>query len=285
VQHKTQTHIGLTVITPVLNGARFIAGCIENVISQIRPNVEHLIVDGGSNDGTAEIARDYARKHSHIRLISERDNGQSDAMNRGIALATNPFVGFLNVDDFYADNAITRLFDTLAEEPNIDLLVGNCNIIDISNQVVSVIKPASLRFIDILSNPIANPVPANPSAYFYRRSLHDTIGLYRVDDHFAMDLDFMLRAVQVARIKYLDETLGNYRWIPGTKTFDNSAHLKGIMRDDQYYRQYRRDLPLAQRLHVTMAYESFSREPERHAPGTAKADPKRIANERAEPYE
>jgi glycosyltransferase involved in cell wall biosynthesis len=72
VQHKTQTHIGLTVITPVLNGARFIAGCIENVISQIRPNVEHLIVDGGSNDGTAEIARDYARKHSHIRLISTK---------------------------------------------------------------------------------------------------------------------------------------------------------------------------------------------------------------------
>jgi glycosyltransferase involved in cell wall biosynthesis len=87
-------------MTPVYNGQRFIEFCIKNVIDQHCSHAEHIIVDGGSTDGTVEIIKSYAEKYPHIRWISEKDNGQSDAMNKGISMAKGEILGVLNVDDF-----------------------------------------------------------------------------------------------------------------------------------------------------------------------------------------
>ncbi|ACF14962.1 glycosyltransferase involved in cell wall biogenesis [Chloroherpeton thalassium ATCC 35110] len=100
--HTNLDKIKLTVITPVFNGEAFIEGCLQNVIEQNCPFAEHLIVDGGSKDKTVKILEDYSKKHSHIRFISENDNGQSDAMNKGIKMAKGDIISFLNVDDIYS---------------------------------------------------------------------------------------------------------------------------------------------------------------------------------------
>ena len=84
----------ISVITPSYNGERFIENCIKNVIEQKCPEVEHVIVDGGSTDGTVDIIRHHAENYSHIRWISEPDQGQSDAMNKGIAMARGDILGF-----------------------------------------------------------------------------------------------------------------------------------------------------------------------------------------------
>lgn len=76
----------LSIITPVFNGKRFIEFCIKNVSEQNCPDAEHIIVDGGSTDGTVEIVKSYADKYPHIRWISKKDRGQSDAMNKGMLL-------------------------------------------------------------------------------------------------------------------------------------------------------------------------------------------------------
>ncbi len=110
----------ISVITPVYNGEKFIESCIQVVIDQNCPNVEHIImdVDGGSTDRTVEIIKKYAEKYPYIRWISEKDKGQSDAMNRGIAMAKGEILAILNVDDYYEPNVlnqISKIFETLPE--------------------------------------------------------------------------------------------------------------------------------------------------------------------------
>lgn len=241
----------ISIITPVFNGERFIEGCIRNVIDQNCPEVEHVIVDGGSGDKTVEIIKKYAEKYPHIRWISEKDNGQSDAMNKGINLAQGEIISYLNVDDFYESGVINKIFKIFKTLPEPSFLVGNCKVLDNNGQIIYINKPAKLTLPDLLAG---YPYPANPSAYFYHRSLHDIIGLYDVDDHYAMDLDFILRAVQVANIIYSDENWGNFRFIEGTKTYNDNQLKSGHKRVRKILRKYRNDLPPILRARTTIQY-------------------------------
>ena len=217
----------LSVITPVYNGQRFIESCIASVVRQGYPQVEHVIIDGGSTDDTVPILRRQAEHYPHIRWVSERDRGQSDAMNRGLALARGAVIGFLNADDYYEPGTLNRVSAVFRSLPEPSLLVGNCNVVDEEGARQWLNRPAT-EFHRLLQ-PWRHPMPMNPSAYFYHRSLHDLIGAYDVEDHYAMDYDFLLRAVRAAKVAYLDETFGNFRWYAGTKTYDDvrSGEHKG----------------------------------------------------------
>jgi len=120
----------ISVITPVYNGERFIEACIQVVIDQQCSDVEHIIMDGGSKDGTVDIIKRYAEQYSHIRWLSEKDQGQSDAMNKGIAMAKGEILAILNVDDYYEPNVLKRVTEIFKILPEPSLLVGNCNIWD-----------------------------------------------------------------------------------------------------------------------------------------------------------
>ncbi|MBR8839334.1 MAG: glycosyltransferase [Stigonema ocellatum SAG 48.90 = DSM 106950] len=209
----------LSVITPVYNGEKFIEFCIKNVIAQKSTLVEHIIIDGGSKDRTVEIIKEYAEEYKHIRWISEKDEGQSDAMNKGIKMAKGKILGILNADDFYEDNLLNRILELFEELPEPTLLVGNCNLWDDEGKISHINKPKDLRIAALLSE--RSPFPYNPSAYFYHKSLHQKVGLYKVEEHYGMDIDFLIKAILVANVKYLDEIWGNYRHIEGTKTFIN----------------------------------------------------------------
>lgn len=88
-------HPLLSIITPVFNGEKHIQGCIKVLINQTCPYAEHVIVDGQSTDRTVAVIRDYASRYTHIRWISEKDNGQSDALNKGVRLANGDVLGIL----------------------------------------------------------------------------------------------------------------------------------------------------------------------------------------------
>jgi len=232
----------ISIITPVYNGEKFIESCLQAVIAQHCNDVEHLLIDGGSTDDTIIIIKSYAQQYPHIRWISEPDHGQSDAMNKGIKLAIGNIITFLNVDDYYEPNVlkqINQLFKTL---PDPSFVVGNCRIWDDQDRVIDLNRPSKLRLLDLVVGLNVNPYPCNPCAYFYHRSLHNQIGDYSIDDHHAMDLDFILRAVQVAHVKYVDQIWGNYRRIQGTKTFTAMADGTSDRRVRQLLRKYRQDL-------------------------------------------
>lgn len=248
----------ISIITPVYNGERFIENCIKVVIEQNCPDREHIIIDGGSTDETVEIIKQYAENYPHIRWISEKDRGQSDAMNKGIAMAKGDILAILNVDDFYEPNVLNRVLNIFKDLPEPTLLVGNCNIRDDNDRITKVNKPSRLKLEDLLVGSTKNPFPANPSAYFYHTSLHKIIGLYKVDEHYAMDLDFILKAVKYANVKYVDETWGNFRLIKGTKTFNNI--LTGQNRESKklIYELYRKEFPLIKRFILATKYYYFN---------------------------
>jgi glycosyltransferase involved in cell wall biosynthesis len=213
------SEVRISVITPVYNGERFIGPCLQSVAEQAEPGVEHLIVAGGSSDRTVEILKEFAARPQPIRWLSEKDRGQSDAMNKGIDLARGTVLGFLNADDFYEPGALARarqLFETLPEPA---LLVGNCNVIDEHGTLLSLNKP-DRRYYQLLQV-WRFKMPNNPSSYFYHRSLHERVGVYDTADHYAMDYDFLLRAFRAATVVFVDETFGNFRYYAGTKTSDN----------------------------------------------------------------
>jgi len=244
----------ISVITPVYNGDRFIESCIHVVIDQACPDVEHLIIDGGSSDRTVEIIQRYAAQYSHICWVSEKDQGQSDAMNKGISMAKGKIIAMLNVDDYYEPNVLNQVLKLFQALPEPTLLVGNCHIWNDAEQLVSINRPQHLNLADLLLGQNINPFPINPSAYFYHRSLHQQIGCYAVDDHYSMDVDFIFRAVQVAHLKYVDQTWGNYRLITGTKTFTDCASGLNALRLEQLMSKYRQQLPPWERSLFTIKY-------------------------------
>jgi glycosyltransferase involved in cell wall biosynthesis len=239
----------LSVITPVFNGVRFIEFCIRNVIAQNCPDAEHIIVDGGSGDGTVEIIRRYAEEYPHIRWVSERDRGQSDAMNKGIGMASGEILGFLNVDDYYEPGAVCEALEMFNNLPEPALLVGNCTIWDDDGNLLDVSKPYQIGFLNLLLEKFIKAFPMNPSAYFYHKSLHDRIGLYDVNEHFGMDVHFVFKAVQAAQVKYVDRLWGNWRYLSGTKTHMDVQSGQNTVRVTAITDFYRNRAPFQYRIY------------------------------------
>jgi glycosyltransferase involved in cell wall biosynthesis len=247
----------ISIITPVYNGDRFIESCIKTVIEQHCSDIEHIIVDGGSKDQTVEIVKRYAEQYSHIRWISEKDRGQSDAMNKGIAMAKGNILAILNVDDYYEPGVLNRILELFSELPEPSLLVGNCNIWGDTDKLLYVNKPERLSFLRLLLGPEVTPFPENPSAYFYHKSLHEKIGSYSVDENYALDLDFLLRAVQVAHVKYVDETWGNFRRFEGTKTFSIMQSKTHGSINQRVIEKFYKQLPLHQKVFMMAVYTFY----------------------------
>jgi len=233
----------ISIITPVWNGSKFIESCIDNVIGQHCHDIEHVIIDGLSDDNTVDIIKRYAEKYCHIRLLSEKDRGQADAMNKGIALAKGEIIGFLNVDDYYEPGVLSRISDIFKALPEPSIAVANCNVWGNEGNLLYTVKPARLKLEQLLVGPRINIYPVNPSEYFYHKSLHDKIGCFNVEDHYAMDLDFLLRAIQAAHVRYFDEIWGNFRLIQGTKTFSDRSVPSNTNRYIEVIRLYKKDLP------------------------------------------
>ena len=247
----------ISVITPVYNGERFIESCIRVVIEQACSNVEHIIIDGSSTDRTVEIIKQYAENYPHIRWISEKDKGQSDAMNKGIAMANGEITAILNVDDFYEPNVLNCVSEIFKSLPLPSLLVANCNVWSDGDVLDFVNKPAKLNLSDLLLGFSVNQFPLNPSAYFYHTCLHEKIGLYKIDEHYVMDVDFLFRAIQVATVKYVNETWGNYRKIEGTKTVRDSINGQGYRRLECLIKNYQKDLSWLQLCQVVSKYQFY----------------------------
>lgn len=200
--------IKLSIITPCFNAKQFISNCIENVIQQNCPNIEHLILDGGSTDGTIELIESYTRHYSHIRFLSEQDKGQSDAMNKGIQLAKGTYIGFLNADDGYMPFTLNRVVELIKRQQQPVVLVGNCKLVTTDFQVRYINRPQRLQAYHLYSG--LEPYPINPCAYFYAKTIHthSGVGLYDIENHFNMDYDFFLKVCLHFPLIYHNEDWG-----------------------------------------------------------------------------
>lgn len=216
----------LSIITPVFNAAQYIEQCLQSVCSQNCEGVEHIIFDGGSTDGTIERVKEFAAQYPHIYFVSEPDRGQSDAMNKAITHASGRWIGILNADDYYSAGVFDQLRALDSTVPDPSFVMANCQIWNHEGKPITVNRPAVRSLRDLV---LGLEFPYNPAAYFYNKSIHHRVGLYVIEDHYTMDLEFLLRAFEVAKLVYVDAIWGNYRIIPGTKTY-------GGLRSTEVYR-------------------------------------------------
>ena len=213
--------MNISIITPTFNAIKFIDACVANVQSQGEVVLEHLIADGGSTDGTVERIGELSRTNSKIRFLAGPDGGQSDAMNKATAVARGDAIGILNVDDFYEPGVVARGVAELSTLSRPGLVAGDCRILDGNGRTITWNRPTDLRIEALLLNSHHFAIPANPSAYFYHREVHDIVGGYDVDDHYSMDAEFLFRCAERVETRYVAEHWGNFRLIPGAKTFDD----------------------------------------------------------------
>ena len=234
----------LSILLVVLNNKAFIAQAMDNFLAQSCPDAELLVMDGASTDGTLSIIQDYAARFSNIRYVSEKDAGQSDAMNKGLRLANGEFVSFLNVDDYYSEGVLNEVVRLLQSDASIDFITGNCNVWDAQGELIYLNRPTPIEKHHVLSG---YHFPVNPTAYFYRKSIHEKIGFYNEKNHYNMDLEFIIQTALQYKITYVDRIWGNFRMLPNSKTFSDqstkqleirkNALLSSYLRKTSYYVQ------------------------------------------------
>jgi len=204
----------ISIITPSLNRANFIVDAIESVLSQDYPAIEHIIVDGGSTDGTLEILKRY----SHLRVICEPDQGLYDAINKGIRLARGEIIGLLNTDDCYAPHVFSQLAACFQEYPDTLCVCGATSYFtnqDQKEETFLQLPPITARN---LPERLTTGIPAINSCLF-RKSVFDRIGYFDIIFRLAADRDFLFRfACAGLPLVSLEKVVYRYRSHPGSLT-------------------------------------------------------------------
>src|SRR5581483_9574266 len=207
----------ISIVTPSYNQAAFLEATLRSVLEQDYPRVEYLVVDGGSTDGSVEILRRYADRLAW--WVSERDAGQSDAINRGLARARGEIVAYLNSDDLYRPGAISAAVRFLAAHPDVGIAYGACDYFEEDGTVSPMTPPEfDLRRL-LLGNYIAQP------ATFLRRAALDRVGALDPSLRYCMDYDLWVRAATagVALARVPGPPLAAFRIWGGAKTSKAAA--------------------------------------------------------------
>lgn len=211
-------HPFFSIVTPCLNRADTIERAIESVLAQNHPSVEHIVIDGGSTDGTLEVLARYP----HLRVLSEPDRNLYDAINKGLRLATGEVVGLLNSDDLYAPGAFAAVAQIFSD-PTEEMAIGGAEIFALRDGRETVLRRfAAVRAIGLSeANVIGNVTLIN--SCFWRRSLFMRIGSF--DDRFplAADKDFWMRLVLASPAhRLLPRVLYRYFSHSGSLTFSGA---------------------------------------------------------------
>jgi glycosyltransferase len=193
-----------SIITAVFNNKLYIDSCIESVLGQTHQGIEHIIIDGGSTDGTTDVIRKYEGRVS--KWISEPDNGIYDAMNKGIKLASGDIIGFLHADDIYAHERVIETVVTQMTKRNVDSCYGDLMYVDKEN-LDKVIRYWKSRPYDrgLFRKGWMPPHPT----FFVRKMTYDKYGCFNTDFKIAADYELMLRFLEKQKVStyYVPEVL------------------------------------------------------------------------------
>jgi glycosyltransferase involved in cell wall biosynthesis len=204
----------ITIITPSFNAARTIAETLESVRAQGYPGLEHIVVDGGSTDGTVEILE----AAPGIRYVSEPDRGLAHALNKGIAMAPGEVVGELNADDLYEPGSLRAVGEAFREHPGAAWLTGYCRIIDGDGveirRPVTAYKNAFLRRYSLGLYLTHNFISA--PATFFRRAALEAAGGFDERYRISVDYDLQLRMARRHDPLILRRYLASFRMTQGT---------------------------------------------------------------------
>jgi glycosyltransferase involved in cell wall biosynthesis len=206
----------VSIITPSFNQASFIERTIASVESQDYPNVEHIVIDGGSSDGTIEILE----KHPHLDWLSEPDDGQSSAINKGFKKARGEIIGWLNSDDVYYPGAVREAVEYLLAHPETALVYSDFMEIEADDRERARVQTLAFDLERMLN--MGNLIP-QPSTLF-RRLVFERAGYLNPDYRYAMDYDYWIRIAQSGlRLDRVDKCWSGFRLHGNSKTISESS--------------------------------------------------------------
>lgn len=209
----------ISVVTPSFNQAQFIRATIDSVLSQNYPNLEYLVMDGGSTDGTVEILKSYGKK---LKWISEKDQGQTDAINKGLRRLTGDILAYLNSDDIYLPGTLRRVGEYYAET-HADWISGDCIVIDTEgkpshgNWLIAGYKRFLMALYSRTTLMIADSMLPQPST-FWSRKAYERVGEFNNKYRYVMDYDYWLRLSRYYRPHDLKVALSGFRSQPDSKS-------------------------------------------------------------------
>jgi glycosyltransferase involved in cell wall biosynthesis len=211
----------ISIITPSYNQGRFIGRTIDSIRNQNYPGLEYIVMDGGSTDETLEILR---KNEPWLTWISEKDRGQSHAINKGLRMTSGEVVGFLNSDDTYEPGALMAVGGFFSRNPDAVWVTGRCRNIDCEGKEIRrmitcyknfwlrINSKSVLKILNFISQP----------ATFWRRKVMESVGYMDEDLHYAMEYDYWLRISRLYALRIINKYLACFRIHPQSKAGSNA---------------------------------------------------------------
>lgn len=218
----------VSILTPSYNQGAFLERNIRSVLSQDVAEVEHIVMDGGSTDDTLEI---LSRHSGDVRWVSERDNGQADALSKALLRATGDIVGWLNVDEYYEPNILGRVVEEFREHPELALVYGDYRRVTADGVTIRINRQWSFDYGICQAR---TPIIANCASFFSRQRVIDCGG-FDASWHYLLDWEFFIRFMRGnQRWVKSNQILGNFTMHPQSKT---SSAPGGFVREIQRLRE------------------------------------------------
>ncbi len=221
----------VSIVTPSYNQGQFIQETIESVLNQTYPNIEYIVVDGGSSDDTLQILEKY--KSSIDKIIIERDNGQSDAINKGFRIATGELVGWLNSDDILLPNAIDLVVTCYKKYPDAVLFYGDVIVFNNEGEIIRTLKPSQRLTCRQLVN--GSGMIVQPGSFYSKKIINKT-GMINTKFYLMMDREFWLRILRYGDGIHIGKPVAKFRVHVSSKSSEPPfLYLKEFLKLEKEY--------------------------------------------------
>ena len=208
----------VSIITPSYNQAPYLEQTIRSVLHQDYPHIEYLVIDGGSTDDSVEIIKKHADRLAY--WVSEKDSGQAEAINKGLARAKGEILGWLNSDDYYLLNTISIAVRCFEQNPDVVMLYGDMLAVDENDRKINVLTYKQLSLEDLLCFQIIG----QPSVFFRRTAL-EKAGPLDPSFHFMLDHHLWIRLAEQGRILHIPQVWSAARYHPAAKNRARAAEF------------------------------------------------------------
>lgn len=226
-----------SIIIPSLNQGIYLEQSISSVLNQGYKNLELIVIDGKSTDCTLEILKKYQDK---LKWISEKDSGQSDAINKGLKMATGDVIGWLNTDDYYMPGALQKVSDSFTNNKSSKWVTGDCKIVNSEGKEIQkyvalykkILRQVPKKKMLLFANFIAEP------STFWRRNIVEEIGYFNTKLKYVMDYEYWLRIISKYPLSILNEELSAFRIHSESK--GGSAYIKQFKEQELVFLEYQK---------------------------------------------